>query len=94
MSGSVHRHRVIDVHVWGCPICVMDPKIQQGQKVPTWEPGSRRGMCLVLSQQHASEVPVVLNRGTVAITTQFRVVFYDIFTTVPSIERETEPPEY
>jgi hypothetical protein len=51
-------------------------------------------MFLGLSQKHASEVPLVLNLGTGSITTQFHVVFDDIFTTVPSIERETEPPEH
>jgi hypothetical protein len=44
--------------------------------------------------QHASEVPLVLNLGTLAITTQFHLVFDDLFTTVPSIERETEPPDH
>jgi hypothetical protein len=78
----------MNVHFWGCPLYVLDPKIQQGQKLPRWEPRSRRGIFLGLSQQHASEVPLVLNLGTGAITTQFHVVFYDLFITVASIERE------
>jgi hypothetical protein len=36
-------------------------------------------------QQHSSEVLLVLNLGTGRITTQFHVVFDDLFTTVPSI---------
>jgi hypothetical protein len=51
-------------------------------------------MFLGLSQQHASEVPLVLNLGTGSITTQFHVVFDDLFTTVPSTERENEAPEH
>jgi hypothetical protein len=51
-------------------------------------------MFLGLSQQHASEDPLVLNLGTGSITTQFHVVFDDLFTTVPSIERETAPPDH
>jgi hypothetical protein len=51
-------------------------------------------MFLEPSQQHASEVPLVLNLGTGSITTQFHAVFDDIFTTVPSIERENEEPEH
>jgi hypothetical protein len=47
-------------------------------------------MFLGLSQQHASEFPLVLNLDTGSITTQFHVVFDDhLFTTVPSIERDT-----
>jgi hypothetical protein len=55
---------------------------------------TKMGIFLGLSQQHASEVPLVLNLGTGAITNQFNVVFDDIFTTMPSIKRETEPPEH
>jgi hypothetical protein len=51
-------------------------------------------MFLGLSQYHASEVPLVLNLGTGSIITQFHVVFDDLFTTVPSIERENEVPEH
>jgi hypothetical protein len=84
----------MDLHVWGCPVYVLDPKIQQGQKLPRWAPRSKKGMFLGLSQQHASEVPLVLNLGTGSITTQFHVVCDDLFTTVPSIERENEAPEH
>jgi hypothetical protein len=49
-------------------------------------------MFLGLSQQHASEIPLVLNLGTGSITIQFHVVFDDLFNTVPSIERETALP--
>jgi hypothetical protein len=51
-------------------------------------------MFLGLSHQHASEVPLVLNIGNGSITNQCHVVFDDLFTTVPSIERETAPPDH
>jgi hypothetical protein len=47
-----------------------------------------------ISMQHTSEVPQVLNLVTGRTTTQFHVVFNDQFTTVSSIERETEPPDH
>jgi hypothetical protein len=85
----------MDLHVWGCPEYVLDPKIQQGQKLPRWEPRSKRGFFLGLSQQHVSEVTLVLSLGTGSITTQFHVVFDDLFTTVTIyIDRENEPPEH
>jgi hypothetical protein len=86
-GSAVHRYRLMDLHVWGCPVYVLDSKIQKGKKLPRWAPRSKRGMFLGLSQQHASEVPLVLNLGTGSTTTQFHVVFDDLFTTVPSIER-------
>jgi hypothetical protein len=88
------RHRLMDLHVWECPVYVLYPKIQQGQKLPRWAPMSKRGMFLGLSQQHASEVPLVLNLVTGSITTKFHVVFDDLFTTAPSIEMENEAPEH
>ena len=45
-----------------------------------------------LSTIHSSEVPQVLNLNTGSITTQFHVVFDVLVTTVPSIEREDDPP--
>ena len=43
---------------------------------------------------HSSEVPQVLNLTTGSITTQFHVVFDDLFSTVSSIEREEQPPSH
>jgi hypothetical protein len=43
----------MDVDVWGCPLDVLAPKIQQGEKIPIWEPRSRQGMSPGLWQQHA-----------------------------------------
>jgi hypothetical protein len=73
-GSAVPRHRLMDVHVWGCPLYVLDPKNQQGQKLPRWEPRARRGILLGLSLQHANEVPLVLNLITGAITTQFLLI--------------------
>jgi hypothetical protein len=87
-GGTVPRHCLRDVYVWGSPVCVLDPKLQQDQKLPRWQPRSCRGMFLGLSQIQ------VLNFSTGRITTQYHVVFDDLFTTVPSIEREHEPPSH
>ena len=29
--------------VWGCPAYVLDPKLQDGKKLPKWEPQTRQG---------------------------------------------------
>jgi hypothetical protein len=92
--GTVPRHCLRDIHFWGSPVYVLDPKLQQGKKLPRWQPRSRRGMFLGLIQEHSSEVPQVLNFSTGWITTQYHVVFDDLFTTVPSIYREHEPPSH
>jgi hypothetical protein len=72
---TVPRHRLLDLHVWGCPVYVLDPQLQQGRRLPRWQPISRRGVNLGLSLQHSSEVPLVLNLQTGSIDTQYHVVF-------------------
>jgi hypothetical protein len=43
-------------HVWGCPAYILDPAIQDGKKLPRWQPKSRRGQFLGFSKQHASTI--------------------------------------
>ena len=49
-------------------------------------------MFVGLSLVHASDVPLVLNLASGAITAQFHVVFDDFFNTVSSIGKEDEQP--
>lgn len=80
------------MHVWGCPIFVLDAKLQQGQKLPRWQQRSRRGVFLGLSSSHASDVPLILNLQTGSISSQYHVVFDDSFSTILSME--DDPPEF
>ena len=74
------------LHVWGCPAYVLDPKLQDGKKLPKWKPRSRRGQYLGRSPTHASTVGMILNRTTGYISPQYHVVYDDLFTTVPNAE--------
>jgi hypothetical protein len=47
--------------VWGCPVYVLKPRLQDGKKIPKWHLRSRRGMFLGFSTQHISTVGRVLN---------------------------------
>ena len=93
-GARIPRHKLRNLHVWGCPVYVLNPSLQAGKKIPRWEPRSKQGVFCGLSTIHSSEVPQVLNLTTGSITTQFHVVFDDLFTTVPSIEREEDPPSH
>ena len=43
------NHRdLLRTHVWGCPVYVLDPKLQDGQKIPKWNHCSRLGQFWVL----------------------------------------------
>jgi len=74
-----HLHRL---HVWGCPTYVLDPKLQDGKKVPKWSKRARLGMFLGFSEEHSTTVGLILNPQTGRISPQFHCVFDDWFSTV------------
>jgi hypothetical protein len=70
--------------VFGCPSFVLDPKLQDGKKLPKWKPRSRQGQFLGFSADHSTSVSLILNIQTGSISPQFHVVFDEKFTTVSS----------
>jgi hypothetical protein len=93
LKTTVPRDHLRSVHVWGAPCFVLDPKLQDGNKVPKFDPRSRQGLHLGWSPRHASTVPLILNLTTGNVSPQFHVVFDDWFTTVSSTaERDEAEP--
>ena len=76
------QSQLADVHVWGCPVYVLDKKMQDGKKLPRWQPRSTRQIYVGMSKRHASSVPLCLHPATGAITPQFHIVFDDTFSTI------------
>lgn len=68
--------------VWGCPAYVLDPALQDGKKLPKWQPRARRGQFLGFSVNHSSTVGCILNLVTGYISPQYHVVYDNLFTTV------------
>jgi Reverse transcriptase (RNA-dependent DNA polymerase) len=81
------------MHVWGCPTYVLDPRSQDGKKIPKWDPRARRGQFVGISPLHASHVGLIRNLRTNNISPQFHVVYDDFFATVHADEAEA-PPEW
>ena len=75
-------HKCNDLQVWGCPVFVLDSKMQDGKKLPRWETRSRRAVFIGLSAKHASTAPLVLNLASLFISPQFHCVFDCWFSTV------------
>jgi hypothetical protein len=69
-------------HVIGCPVFVLDPKLQDSKRIPKWSMRSRRGVYLGISKHHSSTVHLVLNPATGDISPQYHVLFDDHFSTV------------
>ena len=76
-----HRD-ILRSHVWGCPAYVLEPKLQNGQKLPKWNRRSRLGQFLGYSDEHSSLVAMIRHLKTGYISPQYHVVFDDLFETV------------
>ena len=90
--GSKSEHYELkQARVWGCPVYVLDASLQDGKKLPKWQPRSRRGVFLGVSSEHASNVGLVMNLNTKHISPQYHLVYDELFLTVPS-NSEVAPP--
>ena len=79
-------------HDWGCPVFVLEPKLQKGGvKIPKWAPRSRQGLNMGFSKSHSSSVALIMNLSTKLISAQFHTVFDDHFTTIPNPEGVIDP---
>jgi hypothetical protein len=64
----------------------LDPKLQDGKKIPKWQPRARRGQFLGYSKDHLTTIGLVLNIATGHVSPQFHVVYDDLLTSVPNAE--------
>ena len=82
-------------HTFGCPCFIVDARLQSGLiTVPKWELRSRLGIYVGHSPAHAGTVALVLNPRTGHVSPQFHVVFDDLFTTVPFMNKSQLPPNW
>ena len=84
---AIHSH-LPRAHVFGCPVYVLDAKLQDGKKIPKWDSRARQGIFVGFSRHHSTSVPLILNPKTQHISPQYHVVFDDDFSTVPAVSSE------
>jgi hypothetical protein len=72
-------------HVFGCPVYVLDVALQDGKKIPKWNPWARLGLFLGFSDLHSSQVPLVLIVESGHTSPRFHVIFDDKFETIHSL---------
>ncbi len=75
------------IHVFGCPVYMLDATLQDGKKIPKWSPHARLGLFLGFLDVHSSQVPMVLNVVTGKISPQFHDFFDDTFENGPFFTR-------
>ena len=69
-------------HTFGCPVYVLDPRLQDSKKVPKWSVRSRRGIYLGVSKYHSLTVNLVLNPEIGVISPAYHCDFDDTLSTI------------
>ncbi|NCF91157.1 MAG: hypothetical protein GWQ05_09390, partial [Verrucomicrobiaceae bacterium] len=69
-------------HVFGCPVFVLEAKLQDGHKIPKFNRRARMGQFLGFSDEHSTTVARVRNLSTNFVSPQYHVVFDDHFTSI------------
>lgn len=89
-SITCHESHLPRAHTFGCPVYVLDPKLQDGQSIPKWNSRVRQGIFVGFSPEHSTNVPLILNPTTQHISPQYHVIFDDEFTTVPALTTDAQ----
>ena len=73
------------LHVWVCPVSVLDPKLKDGCKLPKSSPRTCLSQFLGYSREHLTKIGLIRSLSTGFVSPKVLVVNYDHFFTVPSI---------
>ena len=79
---SLNCENISKARVFGCPSYVLHPKLQDGKKIPKWQPRSRRGQFMGMSEDHACTIGLIRNLQSGYISPQFHVVYDELFQTI------------
>lgn len=71
-----------DFRVFGCPVYVLQKRLQDGDSFPKWKARSWQGAYVGHSTCHASNIPLVYNFQTTHVTPQYHLVFDEAFTSI------------
>ena len=82
-----------NAHPWGCPVCVLDPRLQDGSNIPRWDPHTRCVIFMGVSPLHASSVGVICNPAMNCLSPQFHCICDDYFETI-GFDSLLEPPQW
>ena len=89
-SAKADHRELMRSHVWGCPVYVLDPKLQSGQKIPKWNKRSRLGQFLGFLEEHSSLIANVRHLRTGHVSPQYHCAYDDLFQTVFDAEEGNE----
>ena len=90
-------HKKINIrhyHKFGCPMYVLDARLQGASFIPKWDGQVRVGAYVGRYPIHAGNVSFILNLSTGHVSPQFHVVFDEKFSTVPSLKNGSVPASW
>jgi hypothetical protein len=93
-TGSPAPWRMKDFRVFGCPVFVLDKRLQDGDSLPKWKSRCWPGVYVGQSLQHAGNVPLIYNPATTHVTPQYHLMFDDQFTTVTGVTAKLSDADY
>ena len=80
-SGIETNPSLSNFYPFGCPVCVLNTKLQVNQSFNKWNDRTRVIIFLYHSLDHSSIVPLLLHTTTTNVYTQFHCLYDDAFST-------------
>jgi hypothetical protein len=93
-TGSPAPWRMKDFCVFGCPVFVLDKRLQDGDSLPKWKSRCWTGVYVGQSLHHAGNVPLIYNPAMTHVTPQYHLTFDDQFTTVTGVTAKLSDADY
>ena len=90
-SAMHNKINISHYHTFGCPVYVLNARLQGAGFIPKWDEPARVGAYIGVSPIHAGNVSLILNLSTGHVSPQFHVVFDKTFSTVPSLKTGSFP---
>jgi hypothetical protein len=86
-----NHHHLQNLHVFGCPVYVLDPTLQDAKKLPKWNRQSRRAVYLGYSRQYSNNVHIWFSTLKQAISLLSTILF-SMIPSLLSIQMELSMP--
>lgn len=81
-SGNTSEIKMSEKHPFGCPMYILNSKLQASQKIPKWEARARLAICIGPSIHHASSIDLGLSLQTGLVSPVFHAQYDDKFASV------------
>ena len=81
-TSTTQTPQLKDFHTFGCPVYILDRRMQSATKIKKWEERAQVGIYLGKSRTHSQTVHLILSITTGYVSAQFHITCDDRFDTV------------